>query len=522
MVLVLVLVIVVMVSLAGFSFVATMSNEDKATRMRGEEIQAEQLMRSGQEMVRLLLEMPVEAVENAGGLYDNEDLFRGVLVFQDEALQQRGRFTVISPRLDGDQIEGIRYGLENESAKLNLAVLMAWDKERPGAARDALLQLPSMTESAAEAILDWMDADSAPRASGAEADYYQTLSRPYTPRNAAVECLEEMLMIRDVSRELLYGWDANRNYELEPAEMAYQPTLLPPSLAPSPQGSLPWTSLLTVLSAERNVNPQGKPRLDLNDKDLSRLQQGLSEAVGQPLANFIIAYRQYGPYEGSESPNVSADTSVDIRRPGKFRIESPLDLVNARVRLSPPSEEGETVQVMESPLSEQSFDYGERLLALMDYATVFPQPVIRGRINVNLAPAPVLQAVPGMEQAIVQQILSARQSRSGASDPTRRHPVWLMLDRLVTREQMKKLLPYLTCGGDVHRAQIVGFYDGGGPAARAEVVFDATQRPVQQVYWKDLRILGRGYSLDVLGSEGAAGVDDLSRFSRLTSARRFP
>jgi len=63
---------------------------------------------------------------------------------------------------------------------------------------------------------------------------------------------------------------------------------------------------------------------------------------------------------------------------------------------------------------------------------------------------------------------------------------------------MKALFPFVTCGGDVYRAQVVGFFDDYGPVARAEVVIDATSDPPRQVYYKDLRLLGRGFSIDEL------------------------
>ena len=51
---------------------------------------------------------------------------------------------------------------------------------------------------------------------------------------------------------------------------------------------------------------------------------------------------------------------------------------------------------------------------------------------------------------------------------------------------MKALQPYLTGGGDVVRAQVIGFFDESGPSMRVETVVDATTNPPRQVYWKDL------------------------------------
>jgi hypothetical protein len=70
---------------------------------------------------------------------------------------------------------------------------------------------------------------------------------------------------------------------------------------------------------------------------------------------------------------------------------------------------------------------------------------------------------------------------------------------LVDLPQLKTLLPYVTTGGDVYRAQVIGYFDDKGPATREEVVIDATSSPARQVYWKDLKMLGAGYPAEVLG-----------------------
>jgi hypothetical protein len=128
--------------------------------------------------------------------------------------------------------------------------------------------------------------------------------------------------------------------------------------------------------------------------------------------------------------------------------------------------------------------------------------VIRGRVNVDLAPREVLLGVPGMDEATVGRIVASRGSRgSPGTDSTPRHATWLLTDGLVDLNQMKKLLPCLTVGGDVYRGQVIGFYDRSGPIARAELVVDATGRPPRRVYWKDLRLFGPGYSREFLGGE---------------------
>jgi hypothetical protein len=86
-------------------------------------------------------------------------------------------------------------------------------------------------------------------------------------------------------------------------------------------------------------------------------------------------------------------------------------------------------------------------------------------------------------------------------DPNRRHAAWLLTEGVVSLRQMKELMSYLTGGGDVVLAQVVATFDPPGPSLRVETVIDATASPARQVYWKDLRLLGRGYPLESLGAE---------------------
>jgi len=80
--------------------------------------------------------------------------------------------------------------------------------------RDFLLRLltgPSFrldqrkAEELVDAIKDWIDADDEVTGAGAEGAYYAGLQRPYTVKNAPIDCIEELLMVKGVTRELFYG-----------------------------------------------------------------------------------------------------------------------------------------------------------------------------------------------------------------------------------------------------------------------------------------------------------------------------
>lgn len=57
----------------------------------------------------------------------------------------------------------------------------------------------------ADSILDWKDSDDLHRLNGAESDYYLSLPGPYSAKNAPFDTLEELLLVRGITPEILYG-----------------------------------------------------------------------------------------------------------------------------------------------------------------------------------------------------------------------------------------------------------------------------------------------------------------------------
>ena len=62
-------------------------------------------------------------------------------------------------------------------------------------------QISILTDS----ILDWIDPDDLHRINGAENDYYQSLSPPYSAKNGPFDSVEDLLWVRGVTSELFFG-----------------------------------------------------------------------------------------------------------------------------------------------------------------------------------------------------------------------------------------------------------------------------------------------------------------------------
>jgi general secretion pathway protein K len=60
-------------------------------------------------------------------------------------------------------------------------------------------------EDLLDAMADWIDEDDDERHGGAEEPYYQSLTPPYSNRNAPFSSLEELLLVKGMTPELLFG-----------------------------------------------------------------------------------------------------------------------------------------------------------------------------------------------------------------------------------------------------------------------------------------------------------------------------
>lgn len=69
---------------------------------------------------------------------------------------------------------------------------------------------PEDVDIIADSIMDWKDADDLYRLHGAENDYYMSLPNPYKARNANFETLEELVLVKGITPEILHGYDNKR------------------------------------------------------------------------------------------------------------------------------------------------------------------------------------------------------------------------------------------------------------------------------------------------------------------------
>ncbi len=498
-VLVLVLVVVAVLSLAAYAFSDVMLAENEMTHIVGKQVQAYSLAASGVASVRAFLMRDPTAQSEAGGFYNNPTEFQAVSVASEEGGESVGMFTVVAPALDTEgNAAGTRFGLEDESARVNLNVLFKLEEQalalgQDTLTRDLLMALPGMSVEVADAILDWIDEDDETREYGAEADYYAGLTPAYSPKNGMLETVEELLLVRGVTPQLLFGADVNRNGVIDENEMDEAAVGMDSELA-----SRGWASLLTLHSKEQNVNAAGEQRINLNMDDMQALNDALSLVLTPEQVVFILAYRLSEPYEGDDEGELYSSGELDLGQDPKTEFNQVLDLIGAKVEIT--FQGAEEATVLKSPFADDMLSMTTYMSTLMDAVTVVDADSIPGRININQAPREVMAGIPGMTDQLLEQIISTRSPEPQIDDPSRTHETWLLTEGLVTLEEMQTLLPFVCAGGAVYRTQVVGFYDDGQASSRLEVLLDATALPPRILLWRDISHLGRGFTLETLGS----------------------
>ncbi len=541
MFLILVLIVVMVATMAVYSFSELMLAYNESVQITADRVQCELAVESAGEAVRLILSEPPMVREELGGVRNNAQLFRGINVVPGTRAVDRVNFAILAPDLDETgRFSGIRFGLQNESARLNVNTLTTLEQnssmlmpmvDMAGEAGDAsdeveaenlavslLLALPGMTVDTAEAILDWLDEDDEPRDYGAETEYYMTLPTPYAAKNGPLDSIEELLLVKGVTPELLFGADVNRNGVVDASEQQFV-------VGDSASGAaLGWSAYLTVHGVEGNRRADGTPRIDVNQDDLELLYSELSEALGdEDWATFIAAYRvhgqpaatvasaaldgaQEGREESDEDSNITGPWSaaalddVDLSGGGGTTITQLLDLVDATVTIG----EGEDQQVLASPFSSDPLAMAAYMPALMGNLTTQDFDRLPGRINLNECPAELLYGIPLLDAETVDAIVDARAQNNDTEN--RRYETWLLVEGLVTIDQMRLLMPLLTGGGDAYRAQVVGYYEQGNLFSRAEMIIDATTINPDLVLYRDLSHLGRGFDVAVLGIQALDAV----------------
>lgn len=342
-----------------------------------------------------------------------------------------GYFWLLRPSASSDG--SWSFGLVDEASKLNVNT----------AGREVLARLPGLTAEIAASIVDWRDADNNLTEGGAESEYYLLLSPSYNCKNGPLETVEELLLIKGIDAELLYGEDANRNGVLDANEndgSTSEPSdnrdgKLDPGLAP----------FVTVYSWQPNASG-GRHPVNVNEAStpaLSRVFQGVIS--GSRLTTVLQAARTGRPFR---------------------------NLLDFYIRTG---------------LKPEEFN------PVADQLTTQRDQTIKGLVNVNTAPREVLACLPGLEEDKDLEALLAKR----ADEQTDLSSIAWVAEALPAAKATE-LGDVITARSFQVSADIVAASGDGRAFKRYRVVIDAAVSPPRVLYWKELTDLGWPLSDEVL------------------------
>lgn len=355
-----------------------------------------------------------------------------------------GTFWILRPAGEDQQTYG--YGITDEVSKVNLNT----------ATLEMLSKLPGMTAEFAPSIVDWRDADSNVTTGGAENEYYLMLPDPYECKNGPLETVEELFLVRDATRQVLFGQDVNRNGIIDTGERT---------------GPFSGTFSSSVLNL--------------------RLDRGIF--------NFVTVY--------SKEPGAAAATTSASSTSGAaaqlININNPqppqalTDLLRKAVASDRLPGVLDRVR-RERPFSNLlDFYYRAGLLndefqKIAGQITTSGSQGKAGLINVNTAPKEVLLCLPRLEESDVAALMA---KRAGA-ETDRTSITWVA--EVLPREKAAAIGGSITTRSYQFSADIVSVAPTGRAFRRCRVVVDARQSPPKVIYRQNLTHLGWPLDPDII------------------------
>ena len=392
-----VIVLIVLVSVLG----RTSRLDTKVCRARTEALRCKWACRAGIEKAIGILNEDTRESDHLLDLWsDNEEDFNDILL-------ERCWFTV---------------RVTDEASKLNINTVT----------KGQLLALPEMLEEIADSIIDWRDNDDTPSEGGAEGGYYENLPFGYMARNGPFRTIRELLLVKDVTPELLYGEDTNFNNQLDYNEQDGDES--PPNDDGDSELDKGWIAYLTCYSYDNNKDAEGNAKININEANANQLTSSLNISSSQ--AEGIVENR---PNNGYQSIGDLIDGGVD----------------------------------------SQTFSQ------IADKITVDSGEKVPGKVNINTASDMVLAALLGGGDTAEQTAAEIIAYREGLLYGMESIGELTQVPSMTTN-MFKNIAGSITTRSDVYTIRCVATIDRKGPkgaALETEAVVDRSSSPCKILYW---------------------------------------
>ncbi len=342
------------------------------------------------------------------------------------------------------------FGITDECGKINLNT----------ATSNQLLALPNMTENASDPILDWVSTTTTPLTDGAKSDYYNGLQEPYDCKMGPFETVEELLLVKGITPYTdsigmdgnlgtpLWGYDRNHNGVIEQSEANSSGGAIN-LFNDANSGSRGFFNDVTVYSVDPSTLAiDGTTRVNVNTGSAANLTSTLTTYIG-----------------ASRAAVVSANIARVKRGNG---------------RTPPPTTPFANMYQFYTSSGMTPQEFSE----VSDYLTASTGKTTKGVVNVNTAPAEVLEAI-GISQADAENLVAQRLQNS---DTITDSVGWAY--QIMTPASITASAKLLVARSFQYSADIVAVSADGRAFKRMRIVVDCTTAPAKILYRKDLTSLG--------------------------------
>ncbi len=435
--------------LAGMAIVLarTMRVEAIASANEVAAIQAAAVERGAEQYVLALLE-----TQKDYALMMAQDYFQAVSVGE-------GCFWIVRPDFGDPSLP--LWGLVDEASKVNLN----------SAGIDMLALLPWMNEELAAAVIDWRDTDENMTAFGAENEQYLTQFKPYYCKNAPLETVEELLLIRGFTKNLLYGSSEGIDQTFDPAASfdAMQPG------AQSPLTGISGGSSRSSAAARRQQN--SSPITGITSNNDWSLTHGLYD--------YVTVYSK----EPANATSSTGETKINVNTQEQ-QVASYLSETLGSARAN-----SLRSRIRPQPQFRNIYDFYQRSgMTLDEFTRVAPRLTASanqartGLINISTAPREVLLCLSALDENDVEAIIARRAT---LTEEEFANPAWVV--EAIPRKSVE-IGNLITTSAYQFSADIVAVSPDGRAFKRCRIVVDAQSSPARIVFRKDLT--HQGWPLD--------------------------
>lgn len=450
-VLLLVLWMVIILGVMGLAYTGSVRNQVQVSRLAKGRRDAWWAAQAGIEKARATL---AEAGNTL--IADNDPLFDDKKSFSGQKVGRAG-FSLIVPRTEEKAKQ--RHGLVDEASRVNVN----------GADESMLMQLPNMTEELAQSLLDWCDADAAPHPLGAEDDYYQSLPEPRQPKNGPLRSLRELLLVR--------GWPQVFDAARPDPYLRFSDENRPAQSMNSEDARALLESL-TVWSADENLAPDGKKKLDLSTVDAATLKQRLT-ALTDLESQSIVAHRTSGSYSSPLDLLGVMEAQTDANQQGQGGQQAG----QQGGQNAQGGQSGQSGMTGGNPSSQKpqkkAFEL-KRVAEIIDFFTVGDSTKEKaGLININTAPREVLRAIPNVDENLATTIIN---SRRGSPIKTAGSIQGL---NSMDENTFRQIYPKITTTSSRYHVTSRGFEPDSHAVVTLEAVLAVKESNVEIVFWRE-------------------------------------